>query len=180
MSKQTKQQVMALPRVALLREQRNKPPQPWNKKNNKCRKRNGSRPSKTADWAGLLRNFATIIASFISVITLFYPRPAKRTYLARPGLVARAKLFFRLFCRDTRSRMRRFADHSEYGFHFRATRAALHMNLGLGAAGDLRIAWSFGFQTNSTILCGSTTTFATGVTYESKVSGLLFEKVRDH
>ncbi|MBK9338497.1 MAG: hypothetical protein IPM98_18975 [Lewinellaceae bacterium] len=138
------------------------------------KKKRKSAFKKTADWAGLLRNFATIIASFISVITLFILiRQNERIYQPDLAWSPEPKLF-QVVYRDTRSecddlRIISSTDSTSGRLALRC------MNLGLGAAKDLRIAWSFDPDKLDDTVRINNHTFATGVTYESKVSGLLFE-----
>ncbi|MEQ1744031.1 MAG: hypothetical protein ABMA02_01275 [Saprospiraceae bacterium] len=97
---------------------------------------------KTADWASLIRNFATIVASFISVITLFILiRQNERTY--QPDLVlSPAQGVFQVLYQDT---IRQCEDVTLLmGLDSTHKTLALRItNLGLGAAKDIRISWDY-------------------------------------
>ncbi len=128
---------------------------------------------KTADWASLLRNFATIVASFISAITLFILlRQNERTY--QPDLVmSPAPKVFHVAYRDTISgcedlRIIVGQDSSGENLNLRA------INLGLGAAKNLDILWHYDpSRLDDTVSIG-TFRIPTFVTYNEEVNALMF------
>lgn len=111
---------------------------------------------KTADWASLIRNFATIVTSFISLITLLILiRQNERTY--QPDLVLSPQQgVFQVHYGDT---IRQCEDVSmRVGSDSTRETLALHItNLGLGAAKDLLLTWDYDpHQLDDTVQLGNT------------------------
>lgn len=128
---------------------------------------------KTADWASLIRNFATIVASCISAITLFILiRQNERTY--QPDLVMSPdpKVFHIAYrdtvvqCEDLRIIVGQ--DSSGEKLSLRA------INLGLGAAKNLDITWAYDPERlDDTVAIGSFRV-PTNLTYNKAVNALMF------
>lgn len=141
-------------------------PQPDKKKPRKSFK-------KVSDWTGLLRNFATIVASFISLITLFILiRQNERTY--QPEVVFQPdQSVFRVFYRENPTscsdiQIAGVADSSPVAIHLNAS------NIGLGAAKNLEAQWQFDpEQMDDTLTIGSLS-IATQAEYNDQMKLLLF------
>lgn len=137
------------------------------------KKKRKSAFQKTADWASLIRNFATIITSFISLITLFILiRQNERIYQPDLAWSPEPKLFQAVY-RDTLVgcddlRVISSTDSTSGRLALRC------MNLGLGAAKDLHIVWSFDPDKLDDTVQINNQTFATGVKYDSSANGLYF------
>lgn len=126
-----------------------------------------------SDWAGLLRNFASIIASFISLVTLvILIRQNERTY--QPDLVFKPdQNLFRVTYREPPVSCEDIAliGTEDSLRHFAQLTAA---NIGLGAAKDLKIRWQYQpEQMDDTIAIGQLV-IATQATYNSDIGQLLF------
>jgi len=129
---------------------------------------------KISDWAGLLRNFATIVASFISLITLFILiRQNERTY--QPDLILTPDQS--IFCVRYRTnptscddiRLGSVADSTPLTVKLTA------MNIGLGAAKDLHVSWQFDPKKMADTLSIGVMTIFTKAQYNDDLMALLFE-----
>lgn len=141
-------------------------PQPDKKKPRKSFK-------KVSDWTGLLRNFATITASFISLITLFILiRQNERTY--QPEVVFKPEQsVFRVFYRENPTscsdiRIAGVADSSPVAIHLNAS------NIGLGAAKNLEAQWQFDPEQMDDTLSIGPLSIATQAEYNDQMKLLLF------
>ena len=134
-----------------------------------------SRSFKTvSDWAGLLRNFASIIASFISLVTLvILIKQNERTY--RPDLIFKPD--HNLFRVTYREPLASCEDITLVGTedslrHFAQLTGS---NIGLGAAKDLKVSWQYQpDQMDDTIAIGPLI-IATQAKYNSDIKQLLFQ-----
>lgn len=141
-------------------------PQPDKKKPRKSFK-------KVSDWTGLLRNFATIIASFISLITLFILiRQNERTY--QPDVVFKPeKSVFRVFYRENPTscsdiQIAGATDSIPHSIRLTAS------NIGLGAAKDLDARWQFDPEQMDDTLSIGPLSIATQAEYNDQMKLLLF------
>lgn len=141
-------------------------PQPDKKKPRKSFK-------KVSDWTGLLRNFATIVASFISLITLFILiRQNERTY--QPEVVFKPdQSVFRIFYRENPTscsdiQIAGVADSSPVAIHLNAS------NIGLGAAKNLEAQWQFDPEQMDDTLSIGPLSIATQAEYNDQMKLLLF------
>lgn len=129
---------------------------------------------KTADWASLIRNFATIVASFISAITLFILiRQNERTYQPDLVLSPDPKIFHVVFkdtissCGDLRIVVEE--DSTSEDLNLRLT------NLGLGAAKNLLIEWKYDPDRLGDTVAIDSFRIPTHATYNEEVQVLLFK-----
>lgn len=127
---------------------------------------------KTADWASLIRNFATIVASCISAITLFILiRQNERTY--QPDLVMSPDpKVFHISYRDTIEKcedLRIIVGQDSTGekLNLRA------INLGLGAAKNLDIIWTYDPERLDDTAAIGSFRIPTGLTYNKEVNALM-------
>lgn len=126
-----------------------------------------------ADWTGLLRNFATIVASFISLITLFILiKQNERTY--QPEVVFKPEQsVFRVFYRENPTscsdiQIAGVADSSPVAIHLNAS------NIGLGAAKNLEAQWQFDPEQMDDTLSIGPLSIATQAEYNDQMKLLLF------
>jgi len=128
---------------------------------------------KTADWASLIRNFATIAASCISAITLFILiRQNERTY--QPDLVLSPDPgIFQIAYRDTI----KYCEDLRIVFGQDSSGVQLNLrviNLGLGAARDLDITWDYDpNRLDDTVAIGSFR-IPTNLSYVKGLNSLMF------
>lgn len=127
-----------------------------------------------AAWTGLLRNFATIIASFISLATLvILLKQNERTY--RPDLVFQPEqAAFRIryqeqpvSCSDI--------DLSGIADSLPLTVQIVASNIGLGAAKDLKISWQFSPEQLVGTQRFGALTIPTQATYNADLQTVLFQ-----
>ncbi len=128
---------------------------------------------KVSEWTGLLRNFATIIASFISLITLFILiRQNERTY--QPDVVFKPEQsVFRVFYRENPTscddiQITGATDSIPLSIRLTAS------NIGLGAAKDLEARWLFDPEQMDDTLTIGNLTIPTQATYNDDLKVLLF------
>jgi len=129
---------------------------------------------KVSDWAGLLRNFATIVASFISLITLFILiRQNERTYQPNLVLTPDQNIFCVRYRENPTScddiRLGSVADSTPLTVKLTA------MNIGLGAAKDLHVTWQFDPKKMAGTLSIGGMTIFTKAQYNNDLKALLFE-----
>jgi len=137
------------------------------------KKKQKSSFKKTADWASLVRNFATIVASFISAITLFILiRQNERTYQPDVVMSPNPKVFHIAY-RDTIAECDDLQiivgqDSSGEKLHLQA------INLGLGAAKNLDITWLYDPERLDDTVAIGAFRIPTHMSYNEEVNALMF------